>query len=428
MLLQSTKNKPIIFFLLTMAAYFFLLLISPLTVNVERSPVAILIFFTSLLIIPPSIILGSRIISYLPKKQVNKKSVLIRSYGDRVSFAVISLNFWGGIGLLFVSIDRFIIRGMPLGLELFSARDILETTDTSSFGLIGQILSALTIFSAGYLLIERRVKSVSYFKILITYSLAIVYLLLSIMLGSRSGLLNFILIVVFMILFDRYVNDPKYKMPFILFAKIFFLGITFILSMATIFLWRLGEMEVDVSMSIFNSGYAYTVTPSENILDLTSSGIFGDLFLAIISLIQYAIHGFYEFQLLVENFNGDHTYGQQLLWFPLKVYNVLGGSFSITDLNYVRGVRNGIFSSFFGPIFIDFGIFTPLATACIFFILSIPFGLMSTKKIWTISYASLICCLIICLPVWNSIMSAAWIYPFISVFMIPFLTLRFKLK
>ena len=60
--------------------------------------------------------------------------------------------------------------------------------------------------------------------------------------------------------------------------------------MATIFLWRLGEMEVDVSMSIFNSGYAYTVTPSENILDLTSSGIFGDLFLAIISLIQYAIH------------------------------------------------------------------------------------------------------------------------------------------
>ena len=114
MLLQSTKNKPIIFFLLTIAAYFFLLLISPLTVNIDSSPVAILIFFTSLLVIPPSIILGSRVINYLPKKQVNAKPFLIRGYGDRVSFAVISLNFWGAIGLLFVLIDRFIIRGMPL--------------------------------------------------------------------------------------------------------------------------------------------------------------------------------------------------------------------------------------------------------------------------------------------------------------------------
>jgi hypothetical protein len=130
--------------------------------------------------------------------------------------------------------------------------------------------------------------------------------------------------------------------------------------------------------------------------------------------------------LLVENFDGDHTYGQQVLWFPLKIFNVLGGSIYIADLDNVQGVRNGIFTSFFGPVFIDFGIFTPLATACIFFVLSIPVGWLSHTRLWTLAYAALMCSLIVCLPIWNSILSAAWMYPLASALMMPLITLRFK--
>lgn len=421
------KDRLCMVFISTIVLYLFVIVISPVESNFGFSWMALLMLLTSVILIPFGILLGVRFANLIPRKKAGYACGNQTHYnGKNLAFTVSRLNYCAGLGLLLMLVDRFFIRGMPVGLDLFGMREVMELTETTAFGLVGQILSGLVVFSTGYLIIERKKRAVSTIKVAITYSLALTYLLLSVMLGSRSGVLNLVLIVTFMVLLNNYINDPKYNLSFSVVFKVLFFGFALAVIMAAMFLWRVQEMGLDIAFSVLNSGFAYTVTPTDAVLSLAKDDIFGDLFLAMISLVQYVIHGFYEFQLLVENFNGNHTYGQQVLWFPIKVFNTLGGSINIADLEAFEGVRYGIFTTFFGPVFIDFGVYMPVASGLIFFILSIPIGFLNPARIWLVAYCALICTLVICLPVWNSILTAAWMYPFVAVFLIPLITLRFR--
>jgi len=421
------KDRLCNIFITTIVLYSFVLFISPVKSNIDTSWMALLLLLTSVILIPFGILLGVRFTHLIPKKNSGYAfGSHARSHGKDLAFTVRRLNYWAGLGLLLVIVDRFFIRGMPLVLDFLTMREVMELTETTALGLVGQILSGLAVFSTGYLIIERKIRTVPTFKVAITCSLALTYLLLSAMLGSRSGVLNLVLIVTFMVIINNYINDPRYKISFSVVLKVLFFGFSLAIIMAAMFLWKVEEMGLDVAFSVLNSGFAYTVTPTDAVLSLPKDNIFGNLFLATISLVQYVIHGFYEFQLLVENFNGYHTYGQQVLWFPIKVFNTLGGSINIADLEAFEGLRYGIFTTFFGPVFIDFGFYMPVASGLIFFILSIPIGFLNPSRIWLFAYCALICSLIICLPVWNSILSAAWMYPFVSAFLIPLITLRFR--
>ena len=117
---------------------------------------------------------------------------------------------------------------------------------------------------------------------------------------------------------------------------------------------------------------------------------------------------------LINNFNKNHTYGgYTFILYKRILYKIIGKKADNTNYATIMP-RNGIFTSFLGPIFVDFGWFSP-----IFLLL---FGVYS-KKIYSrlISnddsavllyvYLSVV---ILFFPVFNFISGANGLYSFTS--------------
>ena len=91
-------------------------------------------------------------------------------------------------------------------------------------------------------------------------------------------------------------------------------------------------------------------------------GSTGPLLASAVSLLQYFIHGVFEFFYLVELKSDNFTYGDTIFFFVSKMTSYLtGGATALSTLEIdARNPRGGTFQSFFGPAYIDFGQFVVL--------------------------------------------------------------------
>jgi hypothetical protein len=177
--------------------------------------------------------------------------------------------------------------------------------------------------------------------------------------------------------------------------------------------------------SIQLSTYAYALQPSQGLVSvLESSPKLGSIGALLYSLILYVYHGFYEFCLLFDSYASPHLLGAQILWLPLKLADVLTGQTLEADPETLSGVRNGVYTTFVGPLFLDFGWFAPLFAFVLFLALAYPFRRM-TEGDWRWLPASVqVAVIIIMAPMLSLLDSATGMFPLVAGFVLPWLAKR----
>jgi hypothetical protein len=147
---------------------------------------------------------------------------------------------------------------------------------------------------------------------------------------------------------------------------------------AAVFLARLEAMHMDPLASSMNSVYAFTVQPADWISNALASSTPGSigffLMYGVLNTTQYLVHGLLEFFYLFDNFSAQHTFGALTFSVYYKFVAIVVG------LPFEQGAissaapRIGVFTSFFGPLYVDFGWLGP--------VLMFAFGALARRLHW----------------------------------------------
>lgn len=314
------------------------------------------------------------------------------------------------IGIALTLTDRFIIRGVDFSQNAMEARSAIADAGSGVIGILAAFLSSFAAFGVISVWLAESASNKKNIKFsALAHINLILYVYLSIMLGSRS-----LLLVVFLthisarFLITIKTNNRK-KIRF--FTLALFSGLSVLIALVLIFESRLEIMGLSAKDSIQLSAYAYTLTPTESVLNFIEGSIFLETFgAAAYSLILYAYHGMFEFFYLFNNLGPNHTYGSITFWLPLKIFETAFGSVDSVDLESISGYRLGVFTSFFGPLFLDFSLFAPIAAFFIFFFLSLPNYLVARGKCQWVFFVIITETVIIFSPAMSLVQSASGMY------------------
>ncbi|CAN5832975.1 hypothetical protein BH11PSE12_BH11PSE12_00290 [soil metagenome] len=339
----------------------------------------------------------------------NRTKMQISNFNNRKKTTekfVAYIVIFGLIGVVFQIVDRYFIRGVSFFESAFEVRDVLFETKASLFSVIAALFGSIGMLS--YIVIwiaeNARVKIRKVVKALSLISLMGAFFM-SVQIGSRSLVLilaiTYILTWVFSSRF-RCKKLNKYR----IFLIVFFV-VTLIVSAALVMAARVELMGIAMTTSILYSTYAYTIQPSNLILSAIEGSDFEVLFAALFSVIQYVYHGIYEFGLLFSDFSGEHELGTQIFWLPFKLASVLQIPIPVFQNT---GVRDGIFTTFMGPVFIDFGLLSPFFLFIFGYIASLPYRFLLRGKVAWFPAAALVTTGMLFWPIMNIFTSASGTY------------------
>lgn len=269
------------------------------------------------------------------------------------------VTFVAMIGVFFKLIDKFLVRGISIAAGVEN-RDMLEDAGGSNvFSLFGGILYPFCYISAFVLLSawskgEKKKKVYYYLSFLMFMFPAFD----SLVAGSRSLMLvNMTLLM----LYGVYFRIIRFNFYSAMAVPVILSGV-FLLS-GYVFLNRLDYMGLDYLSSALNSVYAFTIAPNDWILgrifNTETSGEFL-VYYSILNMGQYFTHGLFEFFYLYDHFTAENTYGAYNFAIYVKFFLVF-----ISDQSFLERVasaqpRVGTFTSFLGPVFVDFGLLGPI--------------------------------------------------------------------
>jgi hypothetical protein len=288
-------------------------------------------------------------------------------------------------GMVLKVYDIFFVRGVSLLQGMMENREMLEESGSDIFGIISAITYPNILFLPFFYFVLKRLKSVNFILFSLFVLVVIFPVLNMVLLGSRSFLMIFILVNLFYMYILGYFNFKLKNMTFLVILFFLFFTVS-----GYIFDIRTTMIGLDAVNSTQTSVYAYFIPLNNSmlqILNTTRESIFYYPILGSINFFQYMAHGFFELLYLIDHFNLHHLYyGQQdfavFVKFLDKILNI---PFSFAD-NQKFLVRTGIYNTFFGPIYYDFGFYGIFIT----FLLGIIIGKINKTIIFKQNYLIII--------------------------------------
>ena len=297
-------------------------------------------------------------LGYFSLPPIKKENVLSysinRSAVKKALFIIIAIALFGVFFKLF---DKFYLREGSFNYSMSENRVLLEKAGASVISIISAIINPLALIPLFlYHTLNMKNKWMYTLCLFLFFSASFEFL----MLGSRSGL--FVLLVLFAI-YLRYFKKLKitYGRVIIVSVLLFFLGIYSV----NLFIERTNDFTKDRKKSIKHiltkAGFNYTIEPSESIRNSiinSNNETFQVIQLGFINFSQYYLHGVYEFNYMYNNYSAPHYYGAYTFNVFAKFINIIFRT--DIDLQSIQKAppRTGIYTTFFGPIFIDFGWFS----------------------------------------------------------------------
>lgn len=317
------------------------------------------------------------------------------------------------IAFLFKVFDKFFIRGISLNNNTIENREILTENSSTIFGVLGAILTPFAFVPLFiYYVINK--KNIWLFSICLLVFLSTIFE--NVLLGARFGILmTLILLALYIFHFKNIKVNRKMKFAIILVLLAFSLVAT------KMFLERTKEFAVTDKVAInhilTNAGYNYTIKPTneykEEIIN-SNNKIIKLAKLAKMNLSQYYIHGVFEFNYLYSNYDKPHQYGAYMFSIVPKFSNILFGT-SI-DLEEISDsmTRKGVYTTFFGPLFVDFGWLGPVFMFCFGLFQSVVYNKVLNKNFKYLPLLFFFYIIDFFIPVINFIVSAQGLYIIIA--------------
>ena len=331
------------------SVYLLIFLLSPLRVDIDFSGWGIVYLLSGY----AALACGCVAYEFIPKrKRRGQRTSVFHHPGMRLVGLVYSASL---IGVVLKIYDRFFVRGISLFEDALSRREVIQAAGANIFSIFGGVLYPfcyLTLFV--YLLISRdgeRRPWLFVFSLILFFFPSIDALLL----GSRVILMiNLGLLVLYFMYFGLFKFRFRSVISLVLIA-------VFAMTLSSwIFMDRLSAMGLDVLVSIYESVYAFTVKPQPWLANALSSATSPMAYMALftyLNLSQYLVHGVFEFCYLVDNFayGINHTYGMSTFFVYFKLIAPFIGIGDVEADILSAQPRSGIYTTFFGPIFVDFG-------------------------------------------------------------------------
>ena len=269
--------------------------------------------------------------------------------------------FWffmsaGAIGVGLRLYDRVVLRGVSLTGGIFEIREALTETGFNGISVIAGLLFPFTLVPL-FLVMGRQV------RVPVIARVAALLLFFypaydGAMMGGRSLAMVTLSLLVLYALYWRLLQIT---------VRSLFLGVGVTLAAAivatAVFESRLDEMGLGFLDSTLQSVYAYTVPPKSWILDFINSrppgAALGMAARAYLHVTQYLTHGIYEYAIVVREWGeqSSHGWGSTMFFPYYKLMQFVTGVRLSADYGNDLTNRFGVFTTFFGPWWVDFGWF-----------------------------------------------------------------------
>ncbi|MGF6591388.1 hypothetical protein [Pseudomonas sp. 2835] len=279
----------------------------------------------------------------------------------------------GSVGLVLRVIERIFIRaGGNISSDFMENRELIATGGSGSIALVGAVLSSFFLFLPIFICMMRVAGARRWYHFPMLFCCLLFAVFDMVLQGSRSGLVVFMATSLTAALMTGYVR---------LSLRNLLLG----LALAVAFIWlggmvfwiRTQQMGLDPVASMELSGYARFAPASAQVVEYLgqndSSGLAG-LIYALTHFSQYITHGLYEFFYLASLVDGASTYGLQSFYIPAKIIMSALGKGDIEEVLIDGVIRPGVYTTLFGPVVYDFGIWGG-ALACVIF--AVALGLVA---------------------------------------------------
>jgi hypothetical protein len=345
-----------------MALYSLVFLVAPVRVSISFSAEAVFYLVFSL----GMFFLGCTIDGFLPERPLASSAQLTANY--RSLHILICGTAIIGISSRFI--DRFVVRGVSLQQDVLERREAMELAGSNFFSVVAAFLVPFCFLALFCYFIRAHRGPVSRTARAVSVVLFFLPMADAISLGSRSIILT---TFVLFILFLRYFGRMRITV-----VNVSLLAMTFTALLALsvwIFLQRLAAMGLLAVASVYYSGYAFTLQPAgwiDQALNTGTSDALHLAYFAFLNICQYLLHGLFEFFYMYDHFQGPHTLGADNFGVYFRMFGPITG-FDTAATVLAAQPRPGVYTTFFGPVFSDFGWFGPFF---VFF-----FGL-GVQRVW----------------------------------------------
>ncbi|MDR8393489.1 oligosaccharide repeat unit polymerase [Aliifodinibius sp. S!AR15-10] len=324
------------------------------------------------------------------------------------------------IGIIFRLLDRFYVRGLDLFMSSFERKQLIQSTDSSLFSVISAF-----IYPAGLFLYPLvRLFKIKSFWIWLFSILVFVYPSVDVLLTGNRGVM-----VVSTALYATYLisfrDFDKKKMKLLLFLLVGFAA--FLLSLY-IFIERISSYGFSTYYTANHSVYAYTIKPSDTVNQiLKETGLWSTLTFAYTNFTQYYSHGFFEWAYLYDQFQEySHTMGLYTFYLGGKFVGFITRQSIVLDPSNIQP-RSGVYTTFLGPLFVDFGFFIFWILATFGVIINGIRRFLTNGEVWLFPIFNYFLVVLFFFPVVNLIQNALGLY-IIASFIVLYLFLRFTLN
>ena len=340
------KNNPLKVSLIGLLFWVFIFFLIPLRIKIQIGFMPFVYLIANYIFF----FLGLKIIS-----QTKSEKELTYTTNKRILWRILYIViFIASIGLFLKILDKFYIREASFNNSISYNRFLLERSGASVISIISAITNAfcfLPLFI--YYMIQPKNRALFWLCIFLFFSAGFEF----IMLGSRSGL--FVIIILFSAYLFYFKKIKITPIKFLIGLGIFcFLGIF----STQLFIERTKDFaktdKVAIEHILKRSNYNFTITPKEETkvkIIKSSNKTLQAARLTTVNFAQYYLHGAFEFGYLYNNYNKNHYYGAYTFNILVKFINIIfRTNFDLKEIQNAPP-RTGVYTTFFGPIFIDFG-------------------------------------------------------------------------
>ncbi|MGH8558728.1 MAG: hypothetical protein ACRESZ_15005 [Methylococcales bacterium] len=340
--------SPVQIMLISTVVYLVILLTSPVSVaNVASigSANTLVGFFVCL---TSGLLIGSRRVrSLIVSIPIDLERV------DRLKWGLVAI---GGLGMGLRIIERVYFRmGGTVTTDFMVNRDLVTQSGSMPLAMLAALLAPLLYFLPISVFMLRGSGIRRRSDYLFLWASSAYGFFDGMFFGSRSAAL---ILVAIMVVAYLTMGAPRIRVRTIIFWIVGL--IAFIWLSGQIFWTRTSQMGIDPIESLSLSAPAYMVTLDHSVLATIGSASndgYAGLLYGYSTTSQYLLLGLPEFLNLVDNFTGDHTYGMQLFYVPAKIlWVVTRQPGTIEDFMYKHMLRIGVYTTFFGPVFYDYGV------------------------------------------------------------------------
>lgn len=317
---------------------------SPLTLRINLNPEAFLLLFLCVL----SFLLGT----LLSKKRRSTIKTIRNEISLQKLFNYVLII--SVIGISFKYFDRFYIRGISFGADIFSNRESMGGGSGNVIGILSSILAPFSFFPL-FLFWKYKLK-LSFIVKLLVHSVFVLQVFDSILLGSRSGLFVIFVFLLFYLMYFRKIRFTIKKL-----ALSISLIVGFMLLMNYMFIERTkvfaGDDTYDIVLN--QSNFNFTVTANQHFKHLfdKQEPIVQNILFTYITTSQYFTHGMFEFSYLYDHFKKEHALGSYTFSVYSRFIKKITGQKENLDQLEKLAPRTGVYTTLFGPLYLDFGWF-----------------------------------------------------------------------